>query len=177
MTMRNHAVRIGLVTSMLVFASSQVSAKSVCYENSVTNGTAFLRLDVGYHSKLTTRHESKKFGDGHPVQKTYSVQGSSVEDFIDVSVIGTVDGTVVVAKGNGARMGITNHHFSIITGYGQSNFACISDEVSATPEKWQCEGIAIGPGGAISLDSLRLTRVDPLDNPLCSEFNLTFDDS
>ena len=131
----------------------------------------FVRFNVKREGRLTTRTEEKS---GHPRQTTYSVLGKSVSGFGGQPFIASiVDGAVVVARGEGARMGYTAI-FQLRTDpdpvfRGVAHFECVTDEDSATPETWDlCEGQNINNNGAIfSGPSRKLVRVNPEEKTLC----------
>jgi hypothetical protein len=111
--MRKNTLVAGLALALLGATSGQAFAdqrddndrerrhsESVCYDFFDVN---IIRLDVKFHSLLTTREEKQKFD--HPIQKAYSAHEKAVAPFAGVTA--AVTGTVDVAQGVGARMGLT----------------------------------------------------------------------
>lgn len=171
-------VLVGFATAIIAVPTGHLLAKSVCYEKTPSVGVPadVFRIDVKYHSTLTTRREHREFGDAHPRQTTYSAQGKSVYDDLGVGyILGTLDGSITVAKGSGARMGLQNAEVNDYVGFQLSSYGCRSDEASATPETWSCEGFSMVGGAVPASESLTLTRVNPLENHHCSWFSLYVD--
>jgi len=141
---------------------------SVCYRVSSagqSDGNIF-RLDVEHQGALTTFKEEWRLG--HPRQKVYSVNGKVVPR---QGLMGTATGTVVVVKGEGARMGLQRN--SVGLGEFYSILDCTTSEPYAIPDEWPtCSVLLIRPTGTQLLQGTSLTRVDPLDEPLCSNYNV-----
>jgi hypothetical protein len=175
--MARKAIAAGVMVAMLTAPIGPVLAKSVCYGvKDIDQGTPLLRIDVSYHSKLTTSKEARKWGELNPVQKTYSAHGLSIlwDQYSDY-YMGTLDGSVTVAQRVGARMGLT---YAGNSGDPYSTdrivqYACVSDEASATPETWDCNTFELTAPNS-SWTPVELERVDPLAIGLCSVFSLRF---
>ena len=86
---------------------AETMAASVCYKvtsGGNSNGNIY-RLDIQRHSLLTSYAES-----GRHIQTAYSVHGKVVPF---ANAMGTVTGTVVVARGEGVRLGIHRNSVSL----------------------------------------------------------------
>jgi hypothetical protein len=170
--MWKNALVASLALALLSATSGQALAQrshseSVCYD---FFGINIIRLDVKFHSFLTTSKEKRKFG--HPVQKAYSAHGKVVQpDVVNVPVTGTVD----VAQGVGARMGLT---FPTLFVFGELDaLDCTSDEASATPAEWTCLFLFIDEAGTTGPEPVTLNRLDPLEDERCSIFTLPSPDA
>jgi hypothetical protein len=167
--MRKNALVAGLALALLGATSGQALAErshseSVCYD---FFGFNIIRLDVKFHSFLTTHKEKRKFG--HPIQKAYSAHGKAVEPNLPLTV--AVTGTVDVAQGVGARMGLTfPSHFENFDELDALD--CTSEEASATPAEWTCLFLFIEQAGTIGPVPVTLNRLDPLEDERCSIFTL-----
>lgn len=161
-----------LVGVSLTAGSREGLAVSVCYEGFADR---ILRIDVKRDGVLTTGAERARFGEGHPIQRTFSVKGKAIVDDEEAGFIqATIDGTVVLAPGLGAQMGLTWLERNVFIEFQGFLLACSSgvDASSATPDTWSCQGTSFFQE-SIGTISLQLTRIDPLSNELCSRFSLT----
>jgi hypothetical protein len=168
--MGKRALSAAVVVAMLSAASGQALAASVCYE--AVGFDAFLRLDVRFHSVLTTARERLEFG--HPIQIAHSAHGKIV--FSEL-VLETIHGTVTVAQGVGARSGFT---LPLLFPQDQDpqfvSIDCYSEEASATPEAWECKAFVLTSStGAVTIVPDTFVRVDPLERERCSFFELPED--
>jgi hypothetical protein len=167
----------GLALSLLGATSGQALAErsaetshseSVCYDFFDVN---IIRLDVKFHSLLTTREEKQKFD--HPIQKAYSAHGKAVAPFAGVTA--AVTGTVDVAQGVGARMGLTFPTLFLFNEFDALD--CTSDEASATPAEWTCQFLFLEEVETFGPDPVTLNRLDPLEDERCSIFTLPSPDA
>ena len=114
--------------------SSDASAQewNVCYAltsntfpNNINVPLEVYRLDIKFHSKLTTKQEQRKFG--HPIQLVYDVQGKHVGPcFPGGSFVRPAEGTIHAIspwQDFGARMGLT----SLSTTWGTSHLSAPLD--------------------------------------------------
>jgi hypothetical protein len=137
-------------------------SESVCYDFFDIN---IIRLDVKLHSPLTTPKEKREFD--HPIQKAYSAHGKAVQPGV---VTAAVTGTVDVAQGVGARMGLTFPTLFLFNEF--DTLDCTSDEASATPAEWTCLFLFVEEGETFGPDPVTLNRLDPLEDERCSIFTL-----
>jgi hypothetical protein len=160
----------GVAVAVLGATCGEALAKSVCYQTG-RDVDGFLRLDVRRHGVLTSSRERRTFDS--PVQTTYSVQGTSISQNAAPPappVVAPISGTVTVARGTGSIADFTVPELFVSSSVAFTN--CWSDDASATPETWQCRILILFPTEAFGPESATLTRVDPLDEPLCSAFTL-----
>ena len=157
--------------------------QSVCYNvtGPLIPGIQVIRLNVKKHSVLTTGKGKYKLK--HPRLTTYTAVGNTVTEIIADNnasnkdgnniVMWSAEGSVVKAEGEGARMGgtVTNQLADFQGDRFVCNFECGTKESSATPEEWTCEGVFFLNDGSTVEDPFTLTRVNPLDQPLCSFFS------
>jgi hypothetical protein len=171
-------VSTATIVVMLTASTIPAFAKSVCYGPSdpMDLGAPIIRISVGQARTLKTRKEAEKWGDSNPVQRTYLVHGihtlwNQEADYY----MGTVDGSVTVARGMGARMGLTYAGNSadpyVVDRIVQ--YACVSDEPSPTPETWSCQYSVLNRQNP-KWEPLELGRRDPMITGLCSVFSLRF---
>jgi hypothetical protein len=125
---------------------------------------------VKFHSPLTTPEEKRKFD--HPIQKAYSAHGKAVQPGVVTAV---VTGTVDVAQGIGARMGLTFPTLFLFNEFDALD--CTSEEASATPAEWTCQFLFIAEGETFGPDPVTLNRLDPLEDERCSIFTLPSPDA
>ena len=162
---------------LAVEASAVQLLQSACYQWSAFPNER-LRLDVKFHSRLTTFKEKKLFG--HPVQTAYSVHGKHVGPCGFNTMVAST-GTIVSTPDAGQHLGLDSH-----ASRGDGNFFgndfcrsitfdCTTDEDSPIPNLWSCQSrneFDVYHGNST------LRRVDPNQDRRCSIFeNGTFDDA
>lgn len=154
---------------LLGATSGQALAKSVCYQFGSAND--FVRLDVKFHSFLTTLRERRKFDTS--LQSTYSVHGS----FNIGPETLPLEGTITVGPGVGAQLALTN--WAVLarvegqTTRSVSQWECVSEDATWRPERWGCQVVDILTDQGITLSSpFALEQVDPLQNAGCGTFGL-----
>lgn len=167
----------------------QKDDRNVCYrvDRTIQLFPSVIRLNVKEHSRLTMKKEKSKHY--HPIQTTYTALGKQVlslgdQPAADINLnsneghfsMSNVDGSVIVAKKVGARMGLTVRTLLIgdeaIHPLNTTHLDCSSTESSATPGQWDCHGQEISLENGSNNVAARLVQIDPLENPLCSIFEL-----
>ena len=71
-------------------------------------------------------------------------------------------------------MGLTDVQHHDFAGIQTFLHDCESSEVSSTPDEWFCQSVILVPfAEEVGSDTFILTRINPLDNELCSRFTLS----
>jgi len=170
--MWRYPLMAGVAATFFGTIQDHALAASVCY--SADYAPAFIRLDVQPHSRLTTARERAK--NGNPIQATYSAQGMIVFQEVEPASEEPIRGTIVVARDTGARSAFDARLLFPTNGDQQLySLDCYTEEASPTPASWQCRALVLNASadGVTSLSvPATFTRVDPLDNEVCSLFVL-----
>jgi hypothetical protein len=142
--------------------ADKTSTQLVCY---IAEGFIdVLKLNIKFHSDLSTRKEEQKFG--HPEQDAFSVHGKDV-DACGFDTLANLEGTVVVATEPdvGSHLGL---HIKLVRPdvCKPVTLDCTSPESSSAPPSWECFfRNEFGVQGSVTL-----LRVVEEETPECSKF-------
>ena len=160
---------LGGLTFVLLSAGAAM-AQSVCYQLGDPDDKTIVRWDVERQARLSTPVEERRFGN--PVMTTHRLHGIFYSGFVpDLPVI-PLHGSLTSAKGVGTSVAV---HAPAYFAAGQfMSFECASEQASPTPFQMTCRFLIIDlPTNAIldpDPDEIVLTRLNPLQEPLCSSF-------
>ena len=164
--MRKGAFAGGLALALL--GAGAAVAENACYLVGEPEGETFVRWDVELQGRLSTPTEQRRFGN--PVMGTHTVHGIFTSTFLPDLPVVPIHGTVTVARGVGASFAL---HGPALLSVGQfMSLDCKSEEASPTPSKFTCQFFAIDANTQEIFDPLvvEFTKVNPLQNPVCSLF-------
>ena len=166
-------MRKGLILGGFAFvllSAGTALAQSVCYQVGAADDKTVIRWDVEPQSRLSSPAEQRRFGN--PVMTTYRTHGVFITKFVPDAGVVPLHGTITVADGVGATN--ASHAPGLFAAGQFMSLECVSEQASPVPFNWSCRlfSVDIATKDLLEPSDFELTRLNPLQEPLCSTFDL-----